>query len=400
MPDLNEIMKLDNEFLFQNYGRQPVAFERGNGCYLYDYSGKAYLDFFAGVAVSTLGYGDNALTRAMHEQIDRVIHTSNHYYNLQQAEAAQLLSELTFKGKTLFSNSGTEANEGALKLARRWGQAISPEKFKIISFVNSFHGRTFGSMSATGQKKIYDGFGPVVPGFIHLPYNDIGAFRNIVSTEGHSICGVMIELVQGEGGIRIADKNFINEVFKLCREYNILTILDEIQTGIGRSGKACAYQNFNLDPDIITLAKGLAGGMPIGAIHVKDELSKVFTKGAHGTTFGGNHLACAAASAILREIKNGKLLANVNKSAEALENGLNKLMTKHKFINHTRCLGLLAGIELDFPGIDIVKKSLNNGLIINCTADKVLRLAPPLTITVDEINKGIDILDKIFSEEA
>jgi acetylornithine aminotransferase/acetylornithine/N-succinyldiaminopimelate aminotransferase len=310
---LQTLIEQDNQYLFQNYGtRLPACFIKGNGSELFDQDGKRYIDFFAGIAVNSLGYNHPALNSALHKQIDAIMHSSNWFFNKQQIEAAQLLSETSFPGKTLFTNSGTEANEAAIKLARKYGISQSNDKYHIISFTNSFHGRTFGAMSATAQEKIRSGFGPIVPGFIYVPFNDVTQFKKTLEANKGKICGVITELVQGEGGITVADSYFIKEISSLCKENNILLIIDEVQTGIARTGKMFAYQHYDIQPDIISLAKGLGGGVPIGAIHAQNILVEFFPKGTHGTTFGGNHLAAAAAKTVLEHCKKESLLNNVN----------------------------------------------------------------------------------------
>lgn len=389
----------DKKYLFQNYGdRLPACFTKGDGSYLFDVDGKKYIDFFAGIAVSVLGYSHKALAKALHNQVDGILHTSNWFLNKEQIEAAKLLSELAFPGKSLFVNSGTEANEAALKLARKYGQSISPEKYQIISFTGSFHGRTFGGLSATAQEKIRTGFGPILPGFKYLPLNDIDTFKKELEAN-KNICAIITELVQGEGGIKIADKKFISEVFDLCKTNNILTIIDEVQTGIGRTGKNFAYQHYGIKPDIITMAKGLGGGVPVGAIHAKDNVAQLFTKGVHGSTFGGNHLVVAAVVCVLKELKKGAVIKNTQKISEYIFSQLNALKKKVSFIKDIRGMGLHIGIELDINGFELVKKAMQMGLIINCTSDKVIRIMPPLTISMKTAKEGMALFENLMIEE-
>ncbi|OHD65435.1 MAG: hypothetical protein A2176_06120 [Spirochaetes bacterium RBG_13_51_14] len=389
----------DKNYLFQNYGdRLPVCFVRGNTCFLYDQDGKKYIDFFSGIAVTSVGYGNRLLLRALHRQIDSLIHTSNWFYNREQNEAAKQLAEASFPGKTLFVNSGTEATEAAIKLARRYGLNQDQDRYQIVSFTNSFHGRTFGGMSATAQKKIHDGFGPLVPGFIYLPYNDATAFAKEVK-KNRNICAIIIELIQGEGGIVIADHAFVKEVFRICSKNNILTIVDEVQTGIGRTGTLFAYQHYGIVPDIITLAKGLGGGIPVGAIHAKNFLPEFFPKGVHGSTFGGNHLACAAVAAVLKQVQNKSFLDNIKKVSAYFLERLNEIKQDVAFIKEVRGMGLHIGIELSIPGAPMVSKALARGLVINCTAEKVIRIMPPLTISLNTAQAGMKILETILMEE-
>lgn len=396
---LQSIIDGDKEYLFQNYGdRLPVCFVRGEGSYLYDQDGAQYIDFFSGIAVSSLGYGNNAFSKALHRQVETILHSSNWYYNKEQVEAARLLSELSFPGKTLFVNSGTEASEAAIKLARRYGQSISPDCYGIISFEGSFHGRTFGAMSATAQERIHKGFGPIVPGFTYLPYNDIKSFKKEIGSR-RNVCAVITELVQGEGGIKIIDGSFIREVATICAKHKILLIIDEVQTGIGRTGEVFAYRHFDITPDIITMAKGLGGGVPVGAMHARSDLSKYLEKGTHGTTFGGNHLASAAAVAVLKELKKPACMKKVKHSGAYIMDRMRALQKKTDIIQDVRGMGLHIGIELKKPGMDIVKRALDEKLIINCTAEKVIRIMPPLTIGMPVIKQGLSILEKILLQE-
>lgn len=396
---INEIKNLDNKYLFQNYGEKlSVCFKYGEGSTAYDYEGKKYIDFLAGIAVNTFGYNDPILSEALKSQVEKIIHSSNHLYNLEQIEAAKLLNEKSFKGKTLFVNSGTEANEAAIKLARRYGTSINSEKYKIISFDKSFHGRTFGSMTATAQSKIYNGFGPLVPGFKHIPFNDIEAFEKEAD---ETTCAVILEMIQGEGGIIKADEAFVKAIRKICTDKKIIMIIDEIQTGVGRTGKAFAYQHYGFEPDIITLAKGLAGGVPIGAIHAKDELVQHFPGGAHGTTFGGNHLASAGAKSVLSRL-DSSLLKHVNKISDIIVSGIESIRKNDPRIKSIRGMGLLIGIEMSFKGRPLVLKALENGLLMNCTSENIIRFVPALNITEEEVSEGLDIFEKTlksFSED-
>jgi acetylornithine/N-succinyldiaminopimelate aminotransferase len=396
---LKKIMSDDKNYLFQNYGdRLPVSFIKGKNCFLYDQDNKRYIDFFSGIAVSSVGYGNPQFVKALHRQIDSLIHTSNWYYNREQNEAAKLLAELSFPGKTLFANSGTEANEAAIKLSRRFGLAHHKGKYEIVTFTNSFHGRTFGGMSATAQSKIHEGFGPLVPGFRYLPFNDIKSFSKELR-KNRNICAVLIELIQGEGGITIADMEFIREVFRICNKNAVLTIIDEVQTGVGRTGAMFAYQHYNIVPDIITLAKGLGGGLPIGAIHAKNFLVDFFPRGSHGSTFGGNHLACAGAAAVLKLVGKKSFLKSINDVGGFIFEKLEQLKQRVDFITDLRGMGLHIGIELTRPGAALVTKALGKGLVINCTAEKVIRIMPPLTINLKTAEAGMKILESIFLEE-
>lgn len=393
---LAKLINEDKEYLFQNYGdRLPAAFTRGDGSYLYDQDNKRYVDLFSGIAVSSLGHANKAFLKALHGQVDRIIHTSNWFLNPEQIEAAKLVSETSFPGKTLFVNSGTEANEAAIKLARRYGLSVSPKKYKIVTFTGSFHGRTFGSMSATAQEKIHKGFGPIVPGFIYCEYNDRKAFRKIMKKHKH-IAAVMFELIQGEGGINVADQDFVRDIVELCNQNGVLSIVDEVQTGIARTGKTYVYQHYGITPDILTLAKGLGGGVAVGALHAKTFLSEHFPRGVHGTTFGGNHLACAAVVAVLKEIKKKPFQTGVINSSEYVLNRLKKIKQKTSYIRGIRGMGLLIGVELAEPGSQLVRDALEQKLVINCTAENIIRIMPPLNIEMKVLEEGMDIFEKLI----
>jgi len=396
---LQKIIDEDKEFLFQNYGdRLPVSFIKGEDSYLYDQDNKKYIDLFSGIAVSNLGYSNNSFKNALKKQIDNLIHTSNWYLNEEQIEAAKLLSELSFKGKTLFVNSGTEANEAAIKLARRYGLSKDEKRYEIISFNNSFHGRTTGSMAATAQKKIHEGFGPIAKGFKYLPFNDLESFENEIANN-KNVTAVITELIQGESGINIADTKFIQKISELCKKNDILFIIDEVQTGIGRTGKPFAFEHYRIEPDIITLAKGLAGGIPVGAIHAKSEISNYFTPGTHGTTFGGNHLAMAGIVAVLTEIKKDSFLKNIEDVHNQIFKQFTEIKNKSNLIKEIRGLGLHIGIELTIPCAEIVKKALEKRVIINCAAGNVIRIMPPLSISPEIAKEGIKIIEKILLNE-
>ncbi len=397
---LKKTISEDREYLFQNYGdRLPVCFTRGEGSYLYDQDNKKYVDFFSGIAVSNLGYGNKKLIKTVQSQAEKIIHSSNWYLNREQINAAKQISQLAFPGRTLFVNSGTEANEAAIKLARRYGLSLSKKRYEIISFDNSFHGRTMGSMTATGQGKIHSGYGPLPSGFKYLKFNDIKAFKSQVK-KNKNIAAVIIELIQGEGGVNIAHREFIEELFSLCSRNEIITIVDEVQTGIGRTGSVFCFQNYNIVPDMITLAKGIAGGIPAGVLHAKKYFSDFLSAGTHGSTFGGNHLATAVIETVLKEVRKSSLLQNVRETGEYIREKLHEISQKVDFINEIRGIGLQIGIELNKPGMPIVKKALEKGLVINCTAEKVIRIMPPLVITMKTVREGMKILEKLLLEDA
>lgn len=392
-------VELDNNYLFGNYGnRLPVCFTRGQGDRLYDTADREYIDFFSGIAVTNLGHNHPKLTKAIQEQAEKILHTSNWFFNEEQGKAARQLSELAFPGRTLFVNSGAEANEAAIKLARRHGLFKSGRKFEIISFHGSFHGRTFGSMTATAQKKIHRGFGPLPRGFVYLPFNDLKALKKQLR-RGRETAAVILEPVQGEGGIRIAEQEFIRGARELCSERNVLLIMDEVQTGMGRTGEPFAFQHFDVTPDILTLAKGLAGGMPAGAMHAREDLAEHLPGGSHGTTFGGNHLAMAAALVVLKEIGKESLMKKVRDTGREITDRLNELKERYRFIQEVRGMGLHIGMELTHPCQEMVKRSLEKGLVVNCTAGNVLRIMPPLNVKTSTVRKGMKILEELLREE-
>lgn len=394
---LQSIINDDGAYLFQTYTRQPVSFARGEGSYLYDQDGRRYIDFLSGIAVNLLGYGHPRLLKTLHKQLDVMLHTSNLFLNSEQIAAAKLLSKTAFPGRTFFSNSGTEANEAAIKLARRHGRTVSNEKFRIISFEGSFHGRTFGAMAATGNEKIKKGFEPLMEGFTILPYNDIDSFLSVA--DGAKYCAVLTELIQGEGGIRPATREFASVLVETCKKHNMLLIIDEVQTGLGRTGKPFAFQHYNLKPDAITLAKGLAAGLPLGALHARTDRAGLMEKGSHASTFGGNHLSCAAARVVLEEIAKPSFFKNMSAVSAYIFDRLATLKKELAIIADIRGKGLHVGIELTQPGAPLVGAALARGLVINCTSERVLRLMPPLTVSRKTAREALDILEELLRVE-
>lgn len=386
-----EIFDCYRDYIMPTYTRQPLIFVKGKGMKLIDIDGKQYLDFFPGWGVSSLGHCHPDVVSAVRDQIDKLIHIPNNYLSAQQAMLAQEIIFWSFKnGKVFFANSGAEANEAALKLARAYGKG----RYEIISFTNSFHGRTLAALTMTGQAKYQEGFQPLPEGFRSVPFNDIAAVKKNVTDK---TVGIIIELVQGEGGINLADKNFVLDLRKLCDEKKLLLIVDEVQTGVGRTGKMFAYQHYGITPDVITLAKALGGGLPIGAMAAKQEIADILTSGRHASTFGGSPLVCKAALAVFRAIQNEKLLANAQKMGEYLKEKLADLAKKYAVIKEVRGLGLMIGIELAMPGKTIVEECIREGLLINCTHENVLRLMPALDVTRKQADKAIEILNKALS---
>ncbi|MFN4012727.1 MAG: aspartate aminotransferase family protein [Aquificaceae bacterium] len=375
--------------LMNTYKRLPVKFVRGEGVYLYDDKGKRYLDMLAGIAVNALGYGDVELTEALCKQAREILHISNLFENPWQEELAkELVEEFWTSGKVFFCNSGTEANEGAIKLVRRYFYERGEKKYRIITFYNSFHGRTFGSMSATAQEKIQKGFEPLLEGF---DYAELNNFDSVLKALKRDTAGIMLEVIQGEGGIREADPEFMQKVQELCRDEGLLLIVDEVQTGVGRTGKFYAYQHYHIKPDIITLAKGLGGGVPIGALLARDEVAHAFGFGSHGSTFGGNPLACKAALVVVKRVRG--LLSHVERVGAYFKRRLQELG-----VGEVRGKGLMLGLELERPCQQVVLEALERGLVINCTSERVLRFVPPLIIEQRHVDEAVEILKDILAK--
>ncbi len=390
-----QIFEKDKQGYLPVFNRYQIVLDHGDGVYLYDIEGKKYIDFLGGIAVNVLGHNYGPLVKAVSEQAGKLIHCSNLYYTQAQADAAEKLVKLSGLGKAFFCNSGAEANEGAIKIARKYAHSISPDKSQIITAWESFHGRTIATLTATGQPKYQEGFGPLPDGFDYVHYNDIDELEKLMS---ENTCAVMLETIQGEGGVYTPKGDYLKQVRALCDKYNALLILDEIQAGIGRSGKFFAYDKYGIKPDIVTLAKGLAGGVPIGAFIVTDEVSKAFHAGDHGTTFGGNPLACAAANVVLDTVPKAEFLANVEEVGSYFKGKLLKLQEKYPdLISEVRGEGLILGAELTRPGRDIVNECLAKGAIINCTSGNVLRFIPPLIITKEQVDQVMEILDETLS---
>ncbi|MFH1784576.1 MAG: aspartate aminotransferase family protein [bacterium] len=387
--DSKKIISQDAKYIVPTYTRNPLVIVKGKGMKVWDSRGRQYLDFFPGWGVSGLGHCPDSVIKAIKKQADILLHIPNNYHNLLQGALAKLLVKMSFKGKVFFCNSGAEANEAAIKLAKKWGQEKG--KYEIVCMLGSFHGRTIGAITATGQKKYQKDFKPLVPGFKHVPFNDISALKKEM---GKKTCAVMLELIQGEGGINVADKGFVKEVRKLCNKHNCLLIIDEVQTGIGRTGKMFAYQDYGIEPDIMTLAKALGGGMPIGAMIAADKISSVLGPATHASTFGGSPIVCAASIATLETIKKEKLIANANKMGRYLYDKLVNLQEKYPVVTRIKGKSLMVGIELSIPGDPVFKECVKRGLLINCTQGNILRFLPALNVTKEQINKAVSIIDK------
>ena len=392
----NELRRDAERYLMNTYARVPISIARGRGCRVYDLEGREYLDFVGGIAVNILGHGHPDLITAIQRQAQQLLHTSNLYYTVPQVELARMLVERSFADKVFFCNSGAEANEAAIKLARRYAHGkYGSDRFEIISMQQSFHGRTMATITATGQEKVQKGFEPLLPGFSYVPFNDFSAIERSVTER---TAAVLLEVVQGEGGVRVADPAYLKSVRDLCVQRDILLIFDEVQTGMGRTGLLFAHEHFSVAPDIMTLAKGLGGGVPIGACLATDAVASAFVPGTHASTFGGNPLACSAALAVMRVLTDGRVLENSRRMGDHLAKGL--LDVKHRFSNVTdvRGLGLLQGMELSQDGTSVVADCLSRGILINCTMDRVLRFVPPLTITAPDIEQMLTVLAQVLQK--
>ncbi len=385
-----------DKVLMKNVGRYPLVPVRGEGCVVWDADGKRYLDFLAGVAVNNLGHCHPRVVKALQEQAATLIHCSNYYHNAPQTELAELLCAHSFADRVFFCNSGAEANEAAIKLARKCSRdKHGPERFGIITAADSFHGRTMATVSATGQATVQKFFDPLLHGFKHVPFNDLVSLEAAIDSQ---TCAVMLEPIQGEGGINIPTADYLQSVRRLCDERGLLLILDEVQTGIGRTGKLFAHEHFGIVPDIMTLAKALGGGGPIGAMLAREEVAACLTPGTHGSTFGGNPLMTAAGLAALRTILEERLPERALEIGAYLVAELRKLKERYPFILEVRGIGLMVGMKLSIPAGDLVKKGHARGLLLNVVHDTVLRFVPPLLVSKAEIDEGLGILDGILAE--
>ncbi|MEG6512554.1 acetylornithine transaminase [Desulforamulus ruminis] len=391
-----EIINMGQQYVMNTYGRLPMALVKGEGPWVWDADGRKYLDFVGGLAVNSLGHAHPKVAEAICRQAATLLHCSNIYWIEPQVKLAKLLVENSCAGKAFFCNSGAEANEGAIKLARKYAKKnLGPNQYEVISATNSFHGRTLATVTATGQTKYQKGFEPLPPGFRHVPFNDLAALEESI---GPQTCAVMLEPVQGEGGVIPADPAYLAGVAQLCRDKGLLLIFDEVQCGLGRTGKFLAHQHYSVEPDIITLAKALGGGFPIGALLAKEEVAGAFQPGDHASTFGGNPLATAAALAAMEALLQDGVQENAAKVGQYFKEKLSGLAAKHSFVKEVRGLGLMLGLELSIEGKDIVAKCLEQGLLINCTNGNVLRFLPPLIITEEDVDHALAILSGAMDE--
>jgi predicted acetylornithine/succinylornithine family transaminase len=391
-----EVINLYNKYVVNTYSRStiPLVLVKAKGTYVWDADGKRYLDFFPGWAVSGIGHCHKRVIRAVTEQLKKIIHVSNNYYSQEQAFLAEKISKSSFGGKVFFANSGAEANEAAIKLARAYGH--DKGRFKIITMEKSFHGRTLATIAATGQDKVKKGFEPMPEGFVHVPFNDITAIKNAI--DGETVA-IMLEPIQGEGGINIADADYIKEIRNICNANGLLLIFDEVQTAMGRTGKLFAYEHYGVEPDVMTLAKSLGGGLPIGAMVVADKFSNILQPGMHASTFGGSPIVCAASLATFEAIEKDRLLDNANKMGVYITRHLAKLKKRFtEIINKIKQKALMIGVELTIDGTKIQEICLKKGFLINCTQANTLRIMPPITVNKSEINKAMKILTAAIQE--
>mgnify|MGYP006287012977 CR=1 FL=1 len=377
------------------YKRFPLVFERGRGCTLWDTEGRQYTDFVAGIAVCNLGHANPEISRALARQADKLFHVSNLFYTVPQVELAEWLVGRCFADRVFFCNSGAEANEAAIKLARKtFFDQGDFNRWRIVAMDQSFHGRTFAALSATGQQKVREGFEPILEGFDFVAFNDMEQLAAAVTDK---TCAVLLEPVQGEGGIRCADRQYLKDVRRLCDEKGIMLIFDEIQTGIGRTGKLFAHEHFDVQPDIMTLAKALGNGLPIGAMLATEKAAAAFTPGAHASTFGGTPVITAAALEVLRIIEAENILEHCQEVGDYFKSRLEWLKDQHPVVEEVRGVGLMLGMKLSQKGAPVVEACMDKGLLINCTQENVLRFVPPLVITAEEVDRLVACLDDIFA---
>ena len=389
----NQYMQEEDDAILKTYNRYPVVLDHGDGAYLYDPEGKKYLDFSAGYAVSSLGYNNKEFNDALKAQIDKMIHTSNLYYNTTCGKAGEDLKKITGMYKVFFTNSGGEAIEGAIKTARKYAYTKKTGRYEFIAMENSFHGRSMGAVALTGHKEYREPFEPVMPGVHFAIYNDLDSVKALVNDK---TCAIILETIQGEGGINAATKEFMQGIRKICDENGILMICDEVQCGMGRCGALYAHDLYGVKPDVMALAKALGCGVPVGAFLAREEVAKALVPGDHGTTYGGNPLACAAATKVFELFEKQHILDNVKEVSAYLEEKLDELVAEYDFIIERRGLGLMQGLELSINPKDVIANALDNGLILFSAGTNVIRMVPPLVITKADVDEMITKLKKSF----
>ncbi|HKY72390.1 MAG TPA: acetylornithine transaminase [Nitrospira sp.] len=393
-----ELKQSAEQYLMGTYARQPISIVRGRGSRVYDLEGREYVDFVGGIAVNVLGHGHPDLVLAIQKQAAQLIHTSNLYYTEPQVKLAQMLVDHSFADQVFLCNSGAEANEAAIKLVRRYSHdKYGPGRFEIITMKQSFHGRTMATLTATGQEKVQKGYEPLLPGFSYVTFNHLAELEQAVNDK---TAAVMLELIQGEGGVHVVSREYLKAVRDLCTRRDILLIFDEVQTGMGRTGTLFAYEQLGVQPDIMTLAKGLGGGVPIGACLATAPIAKAFGAGSHASTFGGSPLACAAALAVFRVLLEGRVLDQARRMGDYLSKGLSECKDRHHLVREVRGLGLLQGMEVAMDARTVVGACLKRGLLINATGEHVVRFVPPLIITQPEIDRLLETLSQIFDRHA
>jgi acetylornithine/N-succinyldiaminopimelate aminotransferase len=395
MMDSQTMMMLSEKYVANTYTRYPILLVRGKGTRVWDLEGEEYLDFVSGLAVCNLGHCHPRVVKAIQTQAEKLIHVSNFYYIEPQIQLASLLCKHSFADKVFFCNSGAEANEGAFKLARKYAkEKMGKDRYEIITMERSFHGRTLATLTATGQEKFRKGYEPLMPGFKYVPFNDIGAVKNAINSK---TCAIMLEPIQGEGGVNCPSEGYLKALREICDEKGLLLIFDEVQVGMGRTGKLFAYEHDRVEPDMLTLAKSLAGGVPIGALLIKKGIAESFNPGDHASTFGGNPLATAAGVAALTTILEEGMLENCEKMGGYFFSQLEEIKKKYPFVKEVRGKGLILGMELKIDGGSIVKEMLRKKILINCTMGNVLRFLPPLIVTKEEIDRVTKTLEQVFS---
>jgi len=396
MSQSETIQAISEQVFFPTYNRFPSAIVRGEGACLYDAEGKRYLDFLSGIGVASLGHAHPDMAAAICEQARILIHASNLYFMPPQTELARRLVEHSSFDRVFFCNSGAEANEAAIKLARKYSQETHGEgRYEIITLQDSFHGRTIATISATGQPKVKEGFQPLLEGFIHVPAGDFSALERAVTEK---TCAVMLEPILGEGGVVVLDDGYLKQVRQLCTDRDLLLIVDEVQVGMGRTGKLFAHQWAEIDPDVMTLAKALGGGLPLGAMMAKETYARTLSAGSHGSTFGGNPIACRAGLVVMEHLTDGNFLDHVLAMGDLIHARFHALASQFGFIEEIRGRGLIVGLKLSVSCQEMVTRAFERGLLINCTQESVLRLLPPLIISEKEVEEMVDIMTHIFGE--
>lgn len=393
----SELMTLSDKYIMSTYKRFPIVLVKGSGARVWDSDGKEYLDFVAGIAVCSLGHSHPNVVDALKKQVDILTHVSNLYYIEPQIRFAKMLIENSFADKAFFCNSGAEANEAAIKLARKYAHGnMTGDKYELITMKDSFHGRTLATVAATGQTKFQVGFEPLPTGFRYVPFNDIDALEDSITD---ATCGIMLEPIQGEGGIKVPNAEYLSKVRKICDDRGILMILDEVQVGMGRTGTLFAYEQYKIKPDIVTLAKAVGNGFPVGVMMATERIASAFQPGNHASTFGGNPLAMASALATLKTILNGGVLENVKRVGGYFLKRLEDLKSKYDIVKDVRGKGLILGVELSVEGANIVMECMDKGVLINCTGGNVLRFVPPLVVTEKDVDAVLNVLEEVIKNK-